>query len=219
VVVNGGATLSGIGTIVPTQQLEARNTVAVNGGATLDPGIPVSTSSPGILTVGSAVTPGTTTAAVTMAPNSKWAFYFNNAAGPATPAALDTGGSTLTAGTTNNELVVNGNLALDMTLTFGINGDATQFTPGNTYSFLVATSTTGMSPAGSVIPSQAQFDTTNFTGYVPGSFQFSLDAVPGATNQLFFNMTPVPEPGTLALVGAAAAAGLWRWRRRRTAGR
>jgi hypothetical protein len=56
-----------------------------------------------------------------------------------------------------------------------------------------------------------------FVGNFTGAFQWNLTVPAGGSVMVNTLMTiaPVPEPGTLALTGAAVAAGLWRWRRRR----
>jgi hypothetical protein len=54
------------------------------------------------------------------------------------------------------------------------------------------------------------FDTSGFVNQFNGTFGWSLG---GSSLSLSYTPTPVPEPGTLMLVGLAAA-GLARWRRR-----
>ena len=56
------------------------------------------------------------------------------------------------------------------------------------------------------------FDTSGFLNPVAGTFGWSLDPA-GHTLSLVYTPTAVPEPGTLVLLGAAAAAG-WGLRRR-----
>jgi hypothetical protein len=56
------------------------------------------------------------------------------------------------------------------------------------------------------------FDTSGFVNQYAGTFGWSLDTA-DHTLSLTYVPTAVPEPGTLALVGLAAAVG-WRWRRR-----
>jgi autotransporter-associated beta strand protein len=57
------------------------------------------------------------------------------------------------------------------------------------------------------------FDTSGFLNPAAGTFGWSLDPA-GQTLSLAYTPSAVPEPGTLALVGLAAAVG-WRLRRRR----
>ena len=61
------------------------------------------------------------------------------------------------------------------------------------------------------------FDTSLFANALPAGAEFSLhlDQYPtgGGELDLIYSPSAVPEPGTLALIGAAAAAG---WRRRVT---
>jgi len=56
------------------------------------------------------------------------------------------------------------------------------------------------------------FDTSGFVNQFNGAFGCSLDAA-DHTLSLTYTPTPVAEPGTLALIGLAAA-GLAGWRRR-----
>jgi PEP-CTERM motif len=56
------------------------------------------------------------------------------------------------------------------------------------------------------------FDTSGIVNQFNGTFGWSLDAA-DQTLSLTYTPTPVPEPGTLALVGLAAAGLAW-WRRR-----
>jgi hypothetical protein len=56
------------------------------------------------------------------------------------------------------------------------------------------------------------FDTSGFLNPTAGSFGWSLDPA-GQTLSLVYTPSAVPEPGTLALIGFAAA-GLAFWRRR-----
>jgi autotransporter-associated beta strand protein len=213
VVINGGGTLSGTGFIIPTQLATARNTVTVGSGATLSPGLPVTTANPGTLTVGSSTTPGLTDATVTLASGSKLAFYQNATVTPVS-AAPNTGGSG-TAGTANNQLTVLGVLNINPGATVTIAGDYNSF-PDHTvpYSFQVATATS--IPTAVNITSQTQFDASQLQNYTPGAYVFSLQSV---GNAVFFNMTPapVPEPSLVLAVCAAGAAAGFVARRRRPA--
>ena len=64
-----------------------------------------------------------------------------------------------------------------------------------------------------MLDAATNFDTSGFENPIAGTFGWSLD-VPDETMSLTYTPTAVPEPGTLALIGAAAVAG---WRRRITA--
>ena len=59
----------------------------------------------------------------------------------------------------------------------------------------------------------ADFDLTNFVNPHPGTFSLHLGTGPFDFKAIDLVYTPVPEPGTLALLGLAAVGG-WRWRRR-----
>jgi hypothetical protein len=59
--------------------------------------------------------------------------------------------------------------------------------------------------------SVTSFDTSGFVNSINGTFGWSLDAADHSLS-LTYTPTPVPEPGTLALVGLAAA-GMAGWRR------
>jgi prepilin-type N-terminal cleavage/methylation domain-containing protein/prepilin-type processing-associated H-X9-DG protein len=187
--------------------------VTVNSGGTLSPGLPITTGAPGILTIGSATTPGTSDATVTLGAGSKLAFFQNVSLGSPTPAAVNTGGSTPTAGVNNNLLTVKGGLNIDPSVSFAFNGDASTFNLSSTYSFQVATAT-GIIPVIN-LTNQAQFNTSGFTNY-SGGFTFSLTSGAGNPNMVFFNVQPVPEPAlVLGASGlAAGAVGLYGRRRR-----
>jgi hypothetical protein len=60
--------------------------------------------------------------------------------------------------------------------------------------------------------SSTAFDTSGFLNPIDGTFGWSLDPA-GQTLSLVYTPTGVPEPGSLALAGLAAA-GLTFWRRR-----
>lgn len=210
VVVNPLGTLSGTGQVIPGQYVKSRNTVDVSG--TLSPGLPTISAAPGILTIGNAATPGVTDATVTLTGN--FAFYQNFNAPPAT-AAVDTGLSGV-AGTGNNKLTVNGDLNISNSSNIYISGDyaAAAFNPLLTYSFTVATATGTVAAVN--ITNQAQFNTTGFLNYIPGTYIFSFDNV-GST--VYLNFTPIPEPATVLGVCAAAAGAFGLIRRRMRKGR
>jgi autotransporter-associated beta strand protein len=63
-----------------------------------------------------------------------------------------------------------------------------------------------------MLNADTSFDTSGFLNPVAGTFGWNLDPA-GQTLSLTYSPSAVPEPGTLALVGLAAAVG-WRWRRR-----
>ena len=204
VVNNAGTVLSGNGQIIPAQQLEARNTVYINSGAILSPGLNTpnvnGTLTPGALTVGSATTPGTTTAQVNQTAGSFYRFLYTSSPVPA-PAAADTGLSeTAGSATGNNELVVNGSLVLAAGANFSIFGNESDFTAGQNYSFLVGTATSiPQSYSIDSVSNPGQFDTSNFANFVPGEFFMQVHTV--GNNEYFNLTTPVPEPSSLLLVG------------------
>jgi len=63
-----------------------------------------------------------------------------------------------------------------------------------------------------ILNASTSFDTSEFANPIAGTFGWSLDAVDHSLS-LTYTPTAVPEPGTLALVGLAAA-GVAGWRRR-----
>jgi PEP-CTERM motif len=233
VVNNAGTVLGGTGQIIPNQQLMARNTVTINSGAVLSPGLntpnPNGTLTPGILTVGSSATPGVTQATVTETAGSYFRFLYTSSPAPVT-APVDTGGSQTPGAAGNNELLVHGALVLaggldnpnpSQTTDFRILGNVADFplattVPGNSYSFQIAQADAGASPYEikySLTPSD--FDVSGFVGFTG---QFDIQVHTTGTGAEFVNFTPVPEPSTLLATGAAAIglAGAIR-RRRKTA--
>jgi hypothetical protein len=135
-------------------------------------------------------------------------FSFQYAGTPIGGVALDSGGSA-TPGTGNNKLTVLGALNINSGSIFAINGTFSDYNPAQTYSFLVGSGTTTVAPF--TITNPIQFDTTNFVGYTPGVFDLRWNS--NGLN-VFFNMTPVPEPLHLLLLCGATAVGV-RWVRRR----
>ncbi len=212
VTVNGG-TLKGTGYILPTQGSEAANTVSINSGGILSPG-----NALGTLTVGSPVTPGTTTATVNE--NSAAIFNFLYSTGHVVGAALDTGGSETPGGATgNNFLKVYGTLDINSLADFQISSvTLTDFPTTSTYSFQLAAATT----IGGAYEIDSVNDPSQFLGAGAASleaagFILQVDNNGANPNNEYFNLIPVPEPGTMLLLGAAGVGGLGWYRRRRQA--
>jgi hypothetical protein len=96
-------------------------------------------------------------------------------------------------------------------------GPMADFDPHQSYSWLAfqwAGNYAGPTDDATLNASTA-FDTTGFLNQVAGGFGWDLDPT-GHTLSLVYSPSAVPEPGTLALVGLAAAIG---WRQRRRFGR
>jgi autotransporter-associated beta strand protein len=97
-----------------------------------------------------------------------------------------------------------------------IAGPMANFDPSQPYSWVAASwagNYTGPTDPSSLLAS-TNFDTSGFLNPIAGTFGWNLDL---SDRMLSLTYTPgaVPEPGTLALVGAVAAGG-WLLRRRRT---
>ena len=180
-----GARVGGAGTI-------GGNLFVGNGGI-VRPG-----NSPGNLTVGGSVT---------MTAGSKYGFQF---AAPVLTAPPDSGSSAV-PGVGNSLLTVGGTLTVNPAAGLNFTGNGGSFTsnflPGQSYSFQVATAAT-------VVPfnitNPAQFNVSGFTGF-PG---FSAVQLHNVGNTVYFNFTPVPEPVHMLLLCGASAYGC-RWIRRR----
>jgi hypothetical protein len=140
--------------------------------------------------------------------NSGSIFSFQYAGTPTGGVAVDSGGSA-TPGTGNNKLTVNGALNINSGSIFAINGTFADYNPAQTYSFLVGSGTTAVAPFS--ITNPLQFDTNNSVGFTPGVFDLRWNS--NGLN-VFFNMTPVPEPLFMLLACGGTALGV-RWVRRR----
>jgi fibronectin-binding autotransporter adhesin len=120
-------------------------------------------------------------------------------AGPATPAAPGTGGSTvgtLPNPTSNNFLnVTGGTTVLDPGLQVNVDGTGMTLSPGQTYSFQIAGGAGDQSALN--ITTQSQFSAVGFTGVTT----FSLTG--NAAGAVFLNVTAVPEPATVLIVCVA----------------
>jgi autotransporter-associated beta strand protein len=97
-------------------------------------------------------------------------------------------------------------------------GPMADFDPTRPYSWLAAQwSGTYSGPTdATTLDAATSFDTSGFLNPISGTFGWSLDLADQALS-LTYTPTPVPEPGSLALLGAASAVGGWAVRRRRVA--
>jgi fibronectin-binding autotransporter adhesin len=130
-------------------------------------------------------------------------------AGPATPAAVNTGGSTLGTlpnPTSNNFLnITGGTTTIDPSTLFTIDGTGVSFSPGQSYSYQIASGAGDQSALN--ITNQAQFTAIGF-----GATGFSAGGTAGGA--VYVNFTPVPEPTMmLAIIAVGSALG---YARRRT---
>jgi autotransporter-associated beta strand protein len=91
------------------------------------------------------------------------------------------------------------------------------FDPAQSYSWLATewTGTYSGPTEAAMLNASTSFDTSGFLNPIAGTFGWSLD-MPGQTLSLVYTPSAVPEPGTLALCGLAAAVGWFgrRWRSR-----
>jgi autotransporter-associated beta strand protein len=97
--------------------------------------------------------------------------------------------------------------------TNGVEGPMDHFDPSKPYSWLFAqwVGTYNGPTDPTTLSAQTGFDTSGFANPITGSFGWQLDLA-GKTLSLTYTPTAAPEPGTLALV-AAAAGGWLVWRR------
>jgi fibronectin-binding autotransporter adhesin len=131
--------------------------------------------------------------------------------------ATTSGDFTWTGTPTNKLTVAIDTLVNPTTVGTDIAGPMADFDPTRAYSWPAAHwAGTYSGPTDAVTLNAAtSFDTSGFLNPIAGTFGWSLDPA-GQTLSLVYTPTAVPEPGTLALLGAVAAAG-WcrRWLARR----
>ncbi len=95
-------------------------------------------------------------------------------------------------------------------------GPMADFDPTQAYSWTAAHWTGNYAGPTDVatLDADTSFNTTGFANPIAGTFGWSLDPA-DQTLSLVYTPSAVPEPGSLALMGAAAIAASWRLRRRR----
>src|SRR6266403_6152308 len=93
-----------------------------------------------------------------------------------------------------------------------IAGPMANFDPTRSYSWLAAqwAGTYSGPTDAATLNAATSFDTSGFLNPIAGTFGWSLDPA-GQTLSLTYSPSAVAEPGTLALVGLAAAGLGWRW--------
>ena len=119
-----------------------------------------------------------------------------NARSGANPADVNTNGRLVTP----LDILFGGNLTLE------VNGGNQTFLQGQTYDYYI-----GQDNGAGGLPTSVTFEPLQFASPVSPS-EFSLTRSANGLD-LILTFTPVPEPGTLALLGMAAAFGVWRRRR------
>jgi hypothetical protein len=158
--------------------------VSVQGGGTLAPGV----NGPGLLSVAGGVT---------MKTASIWSIDLAShiSRTGATPADVNT----------NDRVVTPLDILFGNSLTIPIDGGGQSFANGSTYDYFIGRDD-GLVGG---LPANVTFEPTNFASPVDPSEFALLRSADGQGIILTFR--PVPEPGNLALLGAAALIG-WRWR-------
>ncbi len=128
--------------------------------------------------------------------------------------ATTSGSFTWTATPTNPLAVAIDTLVNPTMVGTDVAGPMADFDPSQPYSWTAARwmgTYSGPTDA-ATLDADTSFDTSGIVNPLAGSFGWSLDAA-DQTLSLVYTPSSVPEPGTLALVGLAAAAGWWRRRR------
>jgi autotransporter-associated beta strand protein len=110
----------------------------------------------------------------------------------------------------NGRVVTAADLLFGSALTVAIDGNGYPFAPGYSYDFYLGEAGGTVGP----LPTNVTFAPTDF-GNPVNPTDFTLSVSPDG-HDLILTYTPVPEPGSLTLLAAAAVAG-WRWRRQLTA--
>jgi autotransporter-associated beta strand protein len=164
--------------------------VTVQSGGTLSPGV----NGIGLLS---------TTGSVNLQNGSIWSVGLatKNARSGASPADVNT----------NDRIHTALDLIMGSSLTIAIDGGGLSFTGGNTYDYFI-----GLAD-GTVqgLPASVTFIPTDFASVVsPADFQLSRSNDAHYLT-LSYTPTPIPEPGSMALLGAAAGVVGWQFRRRR----
>ncbi len=203
----GSGTGTGSVTVNPGGILQGTGSIAVTGDVSVNGGAIKGGMSPGTLTIASGN--------LNLNANSAYVIELRNS-GSFTAGAVNSGASG-TGGVDNSRVTVSGgafNFNAPGSLTVKVIGDASLFTAGQQYSFVVGsgTSVTGLaSPITGTSTAPGQFDLSSFTNLFANS-QFSLET---SGNLVYMNFTPVPEPTAILLLGAASGLAVWARRKRR----
>ncbi len=128
-----------------------------------------------------------------------------------------TGGNFTWTATPSNPLTVAiDTLVNPTTVGTDVAGPMADFDPNQSYSWTAAHWTgiySGPTDA-ATLDADTSFDTSGIVNPIAGAFGWSLDPA-DQTLSLVYTPSAVPEPGTMALLAAAAAGGIRLWRRRR----